>query len=256
MIRELARNSGQESFDVVKWSRAQMGSIIDTRSLDKTLDTQRPDCVLHLAWTPTSHSDYRTSRENFQWARATCDLARLVEDCGGVFVGVGTGLELHEDLQDSPYVESKAFVLEFLNEMDPSGRWLWLRPFWIFSPEDLRPHVLREVQTSLSQGLEPTLQNPTAELDFVHVRDVATAVVTALSTGVTRIQDIGSGSLQSVMSLITASTGYTSSQREYEVDGTSPRGQGYRADIARLRRLGWTPSFTEDFFRGSESRIS
>ncbi len=251
VIRQLNRASGQEELQVTKWSRVQMGSITDTRSLKRVLEHQEPDCILHLAWTPTSSSDYRDTSENFQWARATRELARLAVARGAVFAGVGTGLELHDDLKDSAYVQSKILVRESLKQMDPSGNWLWLRPFWIFSPEDARPHVLREVKLSLARGQEPTLRNPKAQLDFIHVRDVATAVVTAMSEGAAGVRDIGSGSLQSVASLIRLGTSHTVAEAEHTTEETTPREQVYRADVAWLRKLGWSPRFTREFFAGS-----
>lgn len=249
VMQELARTSSACGYDVIRWSRTQMGSVTDHRSIDQALNAHKPDYVLHLAWTSTLAADYRNSPENHRWAKATCELARLSTERGAIFVGVGTGLEVHPEIGASAYVKSKVFIRESLRAAHALNSWLWLRPFWIFSPEDGRPRVLGEAQLSLAQGKEPKLRNPATKLDFIHVRDVANGIMTAISSRTTGVRDIGSGDVQRVGSLIEMTTGHTDSRNDPEGAEALSEESVYRADVTWLKALGWKPRFTENVFQ-------
>lgn len=237
-----------DSIRVVAWSVPTMGSLDQYGAFDKVLADQRPSIVIHLAWLSTSADGYRSDPANGAWATTSARIASMTVDRGARFIGIGSGLEAHERETGSAYTRAKLTVRAHLEAELPAHSWLWLRPFWVFYAREGRPRVLRQVSTELAAGRIPNIAEAGRELDFVEVRDVASAIRAAIRSGTTGVRDIGSGVRRSVSSLVAATSGWTPPPKSLSPDRDTVDPV---ANISWLQALGWSPEYTDEVFRDS-----
>ena len=87
------------------------------------------------------------------------------------------------------------------------------------------------------------LREPFAQHDFVHVRDVATAIVAVVENRLTGVVDIGLGRLTAVHTLVER---FGASWAEAD-DATTTARSDATADVRQLTDVGWHPTETERF---------
>lgn len=201
-----------------------------------------PDAVVHLAWSAGGTIGYRDTAENRSWYRISLRLAERCQEWGIRFYGTGSVIDdqsAHEE-----YTAAKAGLRSALEPEITTHRIGWLRPFYVFDPESGRPALLRQAAEAARRGDPVALNSPEALHDFVHVADVAEAIVTAVEGGLLGTIEIGSGRTHRVADLVERA-GYAwtpgpASDRPAHADRA--------ADIRGLRALGWEPHHTERYF--------
>jgi nucleoside-diphosphate-sugar epimerase len=235
---------------VAAWLPAVERTLVDSRTHDlltsgvfgQLIRELRPDVVLHLAWTASSTPGYRTSTANAGWRSASHEAARTCLDLGIQFVATGTVVD------DGPgadaYTDAKAALRADLGDEIDAGHVTWLRPHYVFDPDEPSPAVLRAAGAARVAGRPVELATPEATHDFVHAADVGRAVVAAVVHGLDGIVDIGSGRLRTVSALVEAGGARWTATGP----STHNRHGGARADTALLRTTGWLPSDTERYF--------
>jgi nucleoside-diphosphate-sugar epimerase len=210
---------------------------------EQLLDQHRPDVIVHLAWSASALPDYRGHDDNARWAATTIDAAVLAVDRGIRFVATGTSVD--DAPADDAYSRSKAAARAALDDRISDGRLAWLRPFYVFDEERPSPAVLRAALAAQAAGEPVALASPDARHDFVHARDVGTAVRTVVDHRMTGLVDIGSGTVTPVSRLV------ESYGCRWVPAGTpSEAGDGVAAsvaaaDVTALRAAGWSPVATE-----------
>ena len=205
----------------------------------RLLDDLMPDAVIHLAWSASALSDYRDHEDNWRWAETTVIAATLAAGRGIRFLGTGTSVD--DAPADDAYSRSKAATRSALAGRIAAGEVGWLRPFYVFDEERPSPAVLRAALSAKAAGERVRLASPHARHDFVHARDVGTAIRAVVAGRLMGAIDVGSGAVAAVADLVEAyGCGWIP-------DGvpSSVAASDVAADIVAVRALGWTPEVTE-----------
>jgi len=200
-----------------------------------------PAAVVHLAWVAGSDPGYRSSSDNPRWRAATREAARAAVDTGVRFIATGSAVD--EMPGTHAYAEAKAGLRADLTDLIDSEQVTWLRPHYVFDPDEPSPALLRAADAAQRRGEAVLLREPYARHDFVHVRDVGRAIAVVLEHRLTGVVDIGLGMLTAVHTLV-EKFGASWAQ----ADGvTTTAGTDSTADLGALRRTGWRPTETERF---------
>jgi GDP-L-fucose synthase len=127
-----------------------------------------------------------------------------------------------------------------------------VRPASVYGPHDnFDPETAMVVPALIARAFK---ENPlkvwgdgTAVRDFVHARDVARGMMTAVEKKETRPVNLGSGTGTTVKDLVSLIVGavYPGATRVVDWDTSKPTGDPYRVlDISRARELGWEPQIS------------
>jgi nucleoside-diphosphate-sugar epimerase len=174
-------------------------------ALRPQLEAFSPDGVLHLAWEGVAGTD-RNSPVQLGNVSNSIALFRLTGEIGCPrFVGLGSQAEygllsgrIDESAPTRPtttYGAAKLATGTLLERAAvAAGRpFAWLRLFSSYGPDDdpawLIPYLIR----TLLAGERPRLTKAEQVWDYIHVEDVACAIVAALDRGVHGIYNLGSG---------------------------------------------------------------
>jgi nucleoside-diphosphate-sugar epimerase len=166
----------------------------------------KPSYLLHLAWYAVP-GKFWEAPENKLWIRASQELVRSFADHGGKrFIAAGSCAEYGRRAgecqeaatplkPDSFYGECKVAFQEQLNQLGQrSGlTTAWGRVFFLYGPFEAPSRVVPYVIRSLLSGRRALCSSGSQILDFLHVRDVASAMVTMLGKDVSGPFNIGSG---------------------------------------------------------------
>jgi dTDP-6-deoxy-L-talose 4-dehydrogenase (NAD+) len=211
-------------------------------------------CV-HAAWI-TQPEDYRASPENARLQAESLALARGLFARGvRRLVALGTCEEyapspapLHET--GAPLAPLNAYALAKHNlrlaleaGASAAGASLtWARLFQLYGPGEHPARLPSLVVRRLRAGEPVTLHTPTTVRDWIHVDDVASALLVLVQAAPGRVVNVGTGvghSVERVVRTLARGLG-----RPDLVSVTAPPGDAaatFVADSTRLRDLGWTP---------------
>ncbi len=234
------------------------GDLRDPSSVADALSAFQPECLVHLAWQGVGNGE-RNDIGQLENLSLGLGLLKAAQAAGcHTYVGVGSQAEygacrdvISEETPASPttiYGLTKLCHCFQARDFCAGGgmRFVWLRLFSSYGPDDdpnwMIPYVIR----ALLRGEVPSLTRGEQEWDYVHVRDVASAILAVLQCDKARgIYNLGSGDAATLRSTI-----------EYIrdlIDPLLPLGFGqvpYRpdqvmflqADISRLvADTGWHP---------------
>ena len=220
----------------------------------KAIEEFAPECCVHLAWAGLPDYSLGWCLDNL------CAGAKLFEFLREVgckkIIGAGSCWEYGDCT--GPVAESSigAHVNLFatnkmaLREIGQSLlqaadlQFIWTRIFFVYGmrqrPTSLIPSVIR----ALMLGETPKIGTPSAVNDFIHVQDVALALLCLIESEDARgIYNIGSGVPASVADVVNEIADQTGRHRLYKDTGSN-KALGFWADINRLHALGWTPGHT------------
>jgi nucleoside-diphosphate-sugar epimerase len=241
--------------------------LFDGPEVERVLGAIRPEALLHLAW-EAEPGHFWTSPLNFQWVEATLRLARIFAEGGGRrFVGAGTCAEYDWAATpwlcdegssalggDTPYGLCKRATYELLTSFATRVELsvAWGRVFFPYGPHEGARRLVPSVALALLRD-EPALCSHGRQVrDFMHVADVAEALVAVLASELEGAVNVASGlpvRLADVVETIAGCVGRPDLVRLGalpEREGEPPR---LVASVARLRdEVGWAPRF--DLTRG------
>jgi nucleoside-diphosphate-sugar epimerase len=231
----------REKIEILLWDQVAHGSLLSQESRDAYLEANKPDTVLHLAWQSTSSPQYEANPAHYDWSSATLDFAIECSKRGIWFLCAGSAIDERQNssshLDSSSYLKSKQLLRDRFQVTRPSQNAMtWLQIQYVFSVSALRPRLLRAVIENHSPSdFQPN--NPGSLHDFIHIDDVASAIISVLSTKLTGNIQIGTGLLISTADFVEAvkfQCGYRK---------TKPFMNPIRsnASINRLRTLNWLP---------------
>jgi nucleoside-diphosphate-sugar epimerase len=232
--------------------------LLNPGASSKLLSRLRPSHLLHLAWYAVP-GKFWEAPDNKLWIQASAELMRsFMENGGERFVGAGSCAEYGRHAgecqesstalkPDSLYGECKlAFQkhLEQLNEQ--SGVSIaWGRVFFLYGPFEATSRVVPYVIRSLLSGRRALCSTGSQILDFLHVRDVASAFVTLLSEDARGPLNIGSGCPIRLGDILLEIGRYTSATELIQF-GARPSSEPAERVWANIQRItsetSWRPS--------------
>jgi nucleoside-diphosphate-sugar epimerase len=237
--------------------------LLDDAATAALLVRLRPTHLLHAAWDVT-HGAYWTSPANFTWLAAGARLLRDFLAVGGTrAVGLGTCAEYtwtsdryteHDSsrVPATPYGRCKLAMGEAFGAVNlmgaPTGAsTAWGRLFFPYGPGDGPQRFLPALRRSLAAGEPIAITAGTQIRDFIHVEDVAGALVALLTSSVTGPVNIGTGEGVALRELALALATAQGADPKLLRFGALPICPGdppcLVADVGRLRdEVGFTPS--------------
>ena len=231
--------------------------LADHARVRQLLAELRPSRCFHCAWYAVP-GDYLHSPENLTALADSLNLARAASD-GGCrrLVALGTCFEydtrlgtLSETSPTAPrtlYAACKLALHLVLDQMRNKTMGVtWARLFYLYGPmEDARrlvPSVARALLAGEAAAISPGQQ----VRDFLHVEDVAAALVTLGERDLDGVFNIGSGHPVTVAE-VALTLGRLTGRESLVRLGARPYAPGdpmyVCADVARLSSTGWRPTY-------------
>lgn len=229
--------------------------------IERVVSSIRPSHLLHLAWC-TKPGKYWNSVENIEWVEASLRLVRSFVACGGRrVVCAGTCAEYEWTCgccseSETPigpvslYGVSKNALRAMLETFARQANvgFAWGRIFFPYGQGEHPERLVSSLANSLLQEKPVVCRNAGLMRDYIHVEDVAGALVALLSNDVEGPINIGSGhscSLGEIAHKIAACT-----KREDLLECRETVGEEYPLVVADTRRLkgqlGFTPAVDLD----------
>lgn len=243
------------AMDGVQWHRIDL---MDDVAVERFLGTVCAQSLLHLAWY-TVHGKFWRAPENLAWTAASLRLVQAFRQTGGLRVTVagtcaeydwsGDGLMTEATTPIKPHTlygickDALRRVLEaYAAESHLS--WSWGRVFSLYGPAEHPARFVANVAGALVRGEVARMSHGRQVRDFLHVDDVAQALVALLLSDVRGTVNIASGvaiSLGEVADELVRIAGKGTVERGAipATNGEPPR---LVADVARLRdEVGFRP---------------
>jgi len=223
----------------------------------EALKAWQPDVIVHLAWDGVGNKN-RNDEKQLQNVPAAVALLKAGAAAGARhFIGLGSQAEygpceniISESQPTNPttlYGQSKLAAMQQCEAAAKAAgiKFSWLRLFSSYGPKDSPDWVISYLTLKLLRREKPSLTACEQKWDFIHVRDVAAALVSVAETGAEGLFNLSSGSAPALKDTVTT-------LRDL-VDPSLPLGIGevpYRpdqvmhleGDITRLKTLAhWAP---------------
>jgi nucleoside-diphosphate-sugar epimerase len=124
------------------------------------------------------------------------------------------------------------------------SRFIWGRLFFVYGPGQRMSSLIPSCYRSFAiEGASPNIANPLALNDFIHVADVGAAIRALIEgDGDGGIYNIGTGEPVAVWQVVNMVAEMMGASRAYR--DLSPPSDGFWADIAKMRALGWQPELS------------
>jgi nucleoside-diphosphate-sugar epimerase len=176
----------------------------------------RPTHLLHLAWY-AAHGRFWNAPENLACVQASLALLRAFREADGQRVTVaGTCAEYHWSAggtcreESTPlrpatlYGAAKDALRRVLQAYAASSglAWAWGRLFMLYGPHEDPGRLVASVIGARLAGREVALSSGEQERDFLHVADVAGALVALLESPVEGAVNVGSGAATTIRQLV------------------------------------------------------
>jgi nucleoside-diphosphate-sugar epimerase len=233
------------------------GDLHALRDSESAIREFAPQAVLHLAWDGVKGADRNGPMQAGNIA-ASIELYRLsaAMDCRA-FVGLGSQAEygpaagkLREDAPTRPttvYGAAKLATCLVIERMAAAEgrRFAWLRLFSSYGCDDDPSWLIPYLINSLLRGERPAVTPAEQLWDYIHVDDVARAVVAAMDARASGVFNLGSGRavplrrvMETVRDLVDPRLEIGFGEQAYRPDQV----MHLEADITALRAAsGWAP---------------
>lgn len=237
----------------------QTGSYVEHK---QSIETFAPTHVLHFAW--EGGNRYEDVNSPLQFSTNIpqgIELLTLVTKLPSrpQFLGIGSFSEYgtlrtkaREDQPDNPisfYGMAKSTFKTISQKMcaDAGLKWAWIRPCYVYGPNDVSTRLFPKVIRSLQSNLTVELDSCNTIIDYLHVDDFAQAVLQILNTNSTGILNVCSGEEYCLRTLLMflkdkiCSSGdiQFAEQKDRVLTSTYICG-----DNSRLRMIGWVPQIS------------
>ncbi len=204
-VHALSTRSGHTEPPGVHW---HLLDLCDCAAVEQLMREVVPERLVHLAWC-TDHGRFWSAPENVAWVERSLRLLRAFVRCGGRrLVMLGSCAEYDWSSATGPLVEVGSPVApatlygaakDALRRVasvyaEQEGVELaWGRLFFLYGPREAPERVVPAVIRSLLEGRSVATSGGEQIRDFMHVEDVAEAVVALLDSSVVGAVNIGSG---------------------------------------------------------------
>lgn len=246
-------------FEVLSASRSGHDGIaldlLDGLAVRAAIAQHKPSHLIHLAWHdgPNRYHD----PANLDWAKATLDMMRAFRDAGGTrAVCVGScaeydwtrGAVFAEDAPLAPaslYGAAKVAAAKAITNLDSAPGHAWARVFFCYGPGEPKGRLLGDLISGLRAGEAVDCTDGEQARDFLHVSDIAEALVAILQSDITGPVNIGHGQATPVKTLIGEVAAQMNRPDLIRLGARSRPADDpdeITADVTRLRKAtGWAP---------------
>lgn len=187
----------------VTWHRADL---LDPGQTARLLKTVEPTHLLHLAWYVVP-GRLAQATENFLWVQASLELLRRFGEGGGQrVVMAGSAYEydwrhgycseaVTPTVPATYYGACKLALARLLEAYAARGglSHAWARIFFLYGPREHPERLVSSVIRSLLRDEPARCSHGRQIRDYLHVEDVASALVAMLDSGVTGAVNVASG---------------------------------------------------------------
>jgi nucleoside-diphosphate-sugar epimerase len=239
----------------VTWHRVDLA---DAAAVTELLQRLRPEQLVHLAWY-VEHGRFWEAPENIAWVERSLQLLRAFAAAGGGrAVMLGTCAEYDWTAASEPLREDTSPIapaslygmakdsLRRLGEgfAGPAGLQLaWGRLFFLYGPREAPGRLVASIARALLAGEQAQTGSGHQVRDFMHVEDVAAAIVALLRSTVTGPVNIASGEPIELVTSVAAATGRPELLRRGALPDRPGDPLRLVADVTRLRtEVGFTPT--------------
>jgi nucleoside-diphosphate-sugar epimerase len=210
VVNELLRQ-GMTVIALARTARAQEGAfqvshrmisigvdLLEHRSVHQIVTSIRPAACIHTAW-DVSGPDYRKRDVHQKWMHASFNLFRALQLAGCRWLGVtGTCIEPIGDQPPScRYAAAKATLRNRLSELagisNPPIKLCWWQLFQPYGPREGASRLIPSIINALGERREFRVKSPNHVRDFIHVEDVARAIVASLRHQAAGVFQVGTG---------------------------------------------------------------
>lgn len=226
-------------------------------AVDALCARARATHLVHLAWC-TGLLDHKTSDRNLRWVAGGARLLEAFRRHGGRrVVAAGTYAEYgtyagvcREDAAVAPtflYATAKWSLGSLALAYGSASAFpvTWARLFTLYGAGEPAIRLIPHLAESLAAGRPVDTSAGTQVRDFVHVHDVARALVTLLNENHHGVANVGTGegrTIRAVIAMVAERLGRHDLIRFGTVTPSSAESSAQIADPATLRALGWAPS--------------
>lgn len=232
--------------------------LLDQKARHELVDRVRGSHLLHLAWY-TETGAFWTSPKNLAWSAATLELTRAFLEAGGqraTFAGSCAEYEWsHESCKElstrldpaTPYGVAKDATRRIIMAYaETTGLEVsWGRIFHLYGPDEDPRRLISSVTRALLEQREARTSHGEQIRDFMHVEDVAGALVALADSKVTGAVNVASGEpvrLRHVVELLGELTGASHLLRIGALAAPASDPPFLVADVERLRgEVGFVP---------------
>ena len=233
--------------------------LLDPKSTAAIISALEPTHLLHLAWDVTPGAFWH-SRTNLDWVAASLSLYRSFVAAGGRHVAVaGTCAEYdwtHPHLdEDSPlhpatiYGLAKHTLHRLLTAAAAADATTiaWGRIFLLYGPHEAPERLVSGIARALLRGEDALTGRGDLKRDFMHVADVAAALVLLLDQSHHGPVNIATGQSTTIAEVVTTIAAQTDHPDRLRI-GARPSPPSEPLELAtsalRLRALGFQPRYT------------
>lgn len=222
----------------------------------KNIERFQPEVCVHFAWIATP-GVYLESPDNEQYLQWSLDLARRLRDLGvHHFVGTGTCIE---------YRITEALLSEERTPVDPTtlysrckntlretlaaesqkagGRFCWGRVFYPYGVGEHPARLCSALIQKLQRGETLVLKTPHSRKDYIHIDDLAAAILLTVEKQFTGTINWGTGkgiSVREIADLAATMLGWPELVQCQDPPAADPF-PFVVANAAKLGQLGWQP---------------
>jgi nucleoside-diphosphate-sugar epimerase len=211
-VHGVSRKQPRNTEASVRHHQANLLDFAESRTLVARI---RPQAMIHLAWNATPGKFWSTL-ENLDWVAASLVLTRAFAEHGGsraVYAGTCAEYDWSEPLLDEVrtplrpqtiYGASKDALHKILAiSSDALGISIaWGRIFFLYGPGEVGGRLIPDVVSALARG-EPALCSAgTQRRDFMHVEDIASALVAILESKIAGPINIASGDCRPLRDIV------------------------------------------------------
>ena len=202
-VHAVATRANPEPVKSVRWHHFDLLAPGKAAGL---IETVRPTHLLHLAWY-VEPGKLISAGANFDWVSASLELVRRFIDGGGTrLVGGGTAYEydwrfgyctehLTPATPTTTYGACKRALHVLLDALAENGALsaAWARVFFLYGPREHPERLVSSVIRALLREQPANCSHGRQVRDYLHVQDVANAVVSLLDSDVSGPVNIASG---------------------------------------------------------------
>lgn len=240
-----------ENFRNLVWLQGRLDALPSAE-----LETFQPDVCVHSAWisTPGEYLESPLNEQHVNWGKA---LVKAMAQIGvRYFLGVGTCLEyassstpLLEDVSPTTAVTAYARAKNlFREQLFAAAQQLkltaaWGRVFYPYGPGEHPAKLCTALIQKFRRGEQLVLKTPHSTKDYIHIDDLASAMLITVENRFKGVINWGTGagtSIRVIADLIAAKLGCPELVAEVKPPQVDPMGYVV-ADTHRLNGLGWKP---------------